>query len=134
MIKIEVTGNSTEELADKLLALSAVFGGKTVPAAVPSVEEKPKATKRTTPAKADEGKATDTPADTAEATGGATTTSTASAALDFDKDVAPVVIKVVGAKGKPFVTEILGQFGAGRASEVPEGQWGELLEALNAAL
>ena len=132
-IRIEVTGNSTEELADKLLALAAVFN-PTAQTAAPA-EDKPKRApakaKPETP-KAEEGK-TDTPAATEEATGAATTASAAqTAALDFDKDVAPVVIATVQAKGKPFVEGVLQQFGVERASQVPDGQLGEFLALLQA--
>ena len=53
-------------------------------------------------------------------------------ALDFDKDVGPVVVEAVTTHGREPVVAILNQFGAERASEVPEGQWAELVEALKA--
>jgi hypothetical protein len=51
--------------------------------------------------------------------------------LDFDKDVAPVVLNAVKVKGKPWVQEILSQFGVERASQVPDEQMSELLAAIN---
>ena len=55
-------------------------------------------------------------------------------ALDFDKDIAPLVLKVVAEKGKPVVQEILAQFGVERASQVPDEQLNELVSALQDAL
>ncbi len=57
----------------------------------------------------------------------------APAALDFDKDVAPTVLKLVRERGKPWVSAVLEQFGIQRASELPAERWGELLTALNDA-
>ena len=53
-------------------------------------------------------------------------------ALDFDKDVAPVVLGYVKSKGKPWVVAILNQFGVERASELPPEQFGELVDTLHA--
>lgn len=53
-----------------------------------------------------------------------------SKALDFDKDVAPAVLNAVHVKGKPWVQEILAQFGVERASQVPDERLGELVAAL----
>ena len=58
---------------------------------------------------------------------------TESAPLDFDKDVAPVVLGYVKSKGKPWVVGILAQFGVERASELPADRYGELVNALNDA-
>lgn len=56
-----------------------------------------------------------------------------STALDFDKDVAPVVLGFVRSKGKPWVQDILSQFGVQRASEVAPEQYGELVAAFQDA-
>lgn len=53
--------------------------------------------------------------------------------LDFDTDVAPIVLGVVRNKGKPFVVEVLSQFGVERASELKPEQYGELIAALTDA-
>ena len=58
--------------------------------------------------------------------------SASSATLDFDKDVAPVVLGYVKSKGKPWVVAILNQFGVERASELPPEQFGELVDTLHA--
>lgn len=51
--------------------------------------------------------------------------------LDFDKDVAPLVLGYVKSHGKPWVFEVLEQFGVTRASALPAERLGELVAALN---
>lgn len=139
-IKIEISAISIDELADKLLALGAKLSGITLcdPSALPTagdtpVAEKPKR-KPKPPLEAE------TAASTVAGTGSTTETETVAeevvepVSLSFETDIAPVVIKLVTAKGKPVVSAILDQFGAARASEVDETRWPELLELLNAAL
>jgi hypothetical protein len=52
--------------------------------------------------------------------------------LDFDKDVAPVVLNAVKVHTKEWVQEVLSQFGVARASQVPDEQLPELVAALRA--
>jgi hypothetical protein len=54
--------------------------------------------------------------------------------LDFDKDVTPVVLDAVKTKGKPWVQDILAQFGVERASQVPDERFGELVDMLKEGL
>lgn len=54
--------------------------------------------------------------------------------LDFDTDVAPLVLRVVKDKGKPVVQQILDQFGVERASLLDPARWPELVEQLEGAL
>ena len=56
------------------------------------------------------------------------------AALDFDTEVAPHVLELVKAKGKPAAQEILGQFGVEKASLLDPVRWPELVAALKGAL
>jgi len=144
-IKIEVTANSIDELADKLLALGTKLNGERVTLGgasftIPAVEDKPVKPKREAkkveeaplvanaaepPTASDAAeKASDVPSPAVEA----------AKPLDFDTDVAPVVIKLVTTKGKPAVSAILEQFGAARASEVDPASWPELLALLKAAM
>jgi len=58
----------------------------------------------------------------------------ASAELDFDLDVAPVVLRAVAAKGKPFVQDILSEFGSVRASQLDAALWPELITRLEAEI
>lgn len=54
--------------------------------------------------------------------------------LNFDTDVAPIVLQVVKDKGKPVVQEILEQFGVERASTLDPSRWPELVAQLKDAL
>ena len=152
-IKIEVTGGSIGEVADKLLAIGRSLQGAAVTfnQVMPEIEaaEKPKATRKTKKAEpeveqaaAEEPVGNDpaaTAADPSPPTTSEEVTSSASPAtspsepaLDFDKDVGPVVVEAVTTHGREAVVAVLNQFGAERASEVPESQWAELVEALKA--
>jgi len=140
-IKIEVTGESLTEVADKLLAIGNSLLGVNAPALEVKPTRKPAAKKEPV---ADVGEPSGAAATevTTESTSAeqrmeqsseastVATPSTDTKALDFDKDVAPVVISYVQSKGKPFVVGILEQFGVAKASELPEDRWGELLAAL----
>lgn len=114
-------------------------------------EAKPKRTRRTAEQiAADNAKEAEAAAGEPESAGraepepagksGETVTSSTTAAervtdavLDFDRDVAPVVLGYVRSKGKPWVMAILNQFGVERASELAPEQYGELVDALNDA-
>jgi hypothetical protein len=152
-IRIEVTGESLPEVADKLLAIGQRLRANDLQAAnlsqaevqdwTPAVEkakpsrkakvaEKPVAE----PEQEDAGKAqtgeAQSPAEPApepEVTAQSAEAS-ASEALDFDKDVAPVVIEAVQRTSREVVSETLSEFGAARASEVDEKLWPEMLERL----
>jgi hypothetical protein len=54
--------------------------------------------------------------------------------LDFNVDVAPVVIKAVEQHGKPLIVGVLEQFGAAKASEVDPARWPELVTAIYDAI
>lgn len=152
-IKIEVTGGSIGEVADKLLAIGHSLQGAAVTfnPVMPEIEaaEKPKATRKTKKAEPTEPEVVEqepvgndpaaTAADPSPLTTSEEVTSSASPAtspsepaLDFDKDVGPVVVEAVTTHGREAVVAVLNQFGAERASEVPESQWAELVEALKA--
>ena len=160
-IKIEVTGDSLAEVADKLLAignslrvtlsyaednanreaLQASRKGKTplkkepvAEVGEPSGQTVASGLTVSSSLGGTSSPAPDQPEDTSQSSA-ATSDDTTSPApnaktLDFDKDVAPVVISYVQSKGRPFVVGILEQFGVGKASELPEDRWGELLAAL----
>jgi len=57
----------------------------------------------------------------------------AAPALSFEKDVAPIVLRAVATKGKPFVEGIMTQFGVERASQLPAERWPELITHLEEA-
>lgn len=158
MYKIEITAETLAELTGKVTTLAAKLhtGAATErPAeqAQPVEAEKPKAKKAAK--KAEPEVAEEAPVDpTPEAPTGETaqpaepapepaapepTTSAPSAeasasepTLDFEKDVAPVVIEAVARVGREGVSSTLAEFGAERASEVDPSQYGELVKALEA--
>ena len=66
---------------------------------------------------------TDTPAPAASAS-----------ELDFELDIAPVVLRAVSSKGKPFVQDILSEFGSVRASQLAVDLWPELIARLEAEM
>lgn len=122
MIRLEITADTPADLKAQLAAL---LGG-TAPVAVTAEAAAPAAEKPKTTRKAAEPKAEVEQAPTEEQ---ADTTDK----LDFNTDVAPVVVATVEKFGKPVVVEVFAQFGVAKASEVPEAQWGELITALNDA-
>lgn len=157
--KIEITAASTAELAGKLMALAtSMVPNNIMPSTVadpvmPEVKDAAKPT-RSRKAKADDAASTATGSTTAPEDAPQPTAQPEivpadepetenvvvadpqpeAAALDFDKDVTPVVLKAVAAKGKPWVQEILSQFGVERASQIPDAQFGELIAAIEGGL
>lgn len=154
MIKIEVTGNSIAEVSDKLLAIGASLQGRVVVNHVgidqiaAKAEDKPtigtEAAKRTRKPKTPnaETQAAITEAETGETLKSETLAEAIGELnepeepkkLDFDTDVAPVVLRVVKDKGKPVAQEILSQFGVEKASNLDPSRWPELVAALQDAL
>lgn len=149
MIKIEVTGNSIGEVADKLLAIGGSLHGAAGAAPAPAAE-KPRKAKKVDPVMPEVAEMAAAPEPASEADTSTSevsetteqlssqpteTTPPASASeLDFDTDVAPVVLQVVKDKGKPVAEEILSQFGVAKASQLDPVQWPELVATLKAAL
>lgn len=140
MIKIEVTGNSIGEVADKLLSIGAsLLGSGTssepikVDPVMPEVAEMA-AENPTPPATTvkEQGSSSTTTAETS--TPAPAAPSATSEELNFETDVAPYVLQVVKEKGKPVAQEILSQFGVEKASTLDPAQWPELVEALKGAL
>lgn len=128
MIKIEVTGNSIPEVADKLLAIGASLQGITTTMSVEVAETAPppkpadNATEQAPPS-TPLAASTDTPAPAASAS-----------ELDFELDVAPVVLRAVSSKGKAFAQDILSEFGCARASQLAVDLWPELIARLEAEM
>jgi hypothetical protein len=125
MIKIEVTGNSILEVADKLLVLGAKLKGVT-PNAFPRGATKAEA-EGNAPKSAPVAEVTDSQPTTEEPT---PAPAASVSELSFETDVTPVVLAVVQTKGKPVVEEILAQFGVARASQLDPARWPELVAAL----
>ena len=155
--KIEINADSITELSGKLLALAAQMQAPPVDPVMPEVREttKVRGTTKAAAAKAEkpvevaeapvgEQSSSETSAVTPDTSSApeqpttppsSTTTSDAApepeapavVALDFEKDVAPLVLRAVAAKGKPWVQEVLAQFGVERASQVPDERLPELV-------
>jgi hypothetical protein len=147
MIKIEVTGNSIPEVADKLLAIGASLRASGTLAEVakealvdPTLNRPTSDASVTSP-----DTSSDTPRSVApksvpvaEAIESQPTTTEPSstpapAALDFDTDVAPHVLALVTRSGKPAAQDILSQFGVEKASLLDPARWPELVTALQDA-
>lgn len=116
MYKVEITAETLQELGQRLVHMGAAMQRDAAPQA------------RTAPVEAVVAPEAPAPAPEPEAA------PAAEPAVDFQKDIAPLVLRVVGAKGKPRVQEILDSFGADKASKVPEAQWSELHDLLQAEL
>ncbi len=134
MLTVKIEAESIEELADKLLAIGSRLSGGAQPVAEAPAKvtrkakpaEEPKAeTKPDENPKAEEPKAETKPTEEPKAEAGGT--------LDWDKDVAPVVLALVKEKGRDFVAKVLETFGVARAAQLPPERWQELLDALNDA-
>lgn len=161
MYKIEITAETLAELTGKVTTLAAkLHTGSTTEApryvgpltgeAEPEVTEKPKAKKAAkkveaevaeeapvdpTPVEAEkpaEPAPEPAPSTTADTNTAAPAPSASEPTLDFEKDVAPVVIEAVARVGREGVSSTLAEFGAERASEVDPSQYGELVKALEA--
>jgi len=146
MIKIEVTGNSIPEVADKLLAIGASLRASGTlaevakEAPVDPTLNRPTSDASVTSPDTSRGTYYPTPKSVpvAEATESQPTTTEASstpapAALDFDTDVAPHVLALVTRSGKPAAQKILSQFGVEKASLLDPARWPELVTALQDA-
>jgi hypothetical protein len=143
MIKIEVTGTSIGEVADKLLAIGASLqqsngvalfsaphpanDGVLVPDDV-----SPAALKEVEVEVAEQAAKDPTPEE--QTSGSELEPQTTGEPLNFELDVAPVVLRAVAAKGKPFVQDVLSEFGGARASDLDEALWPELVARLEAEM
>ena len=160
MIKIEVTGNTIPELADKLLAIGASLQNTITVYDTPARKTPPKKAE-VMPEVAEAAPVDPTPASNTGATtvGGlssqpttkepATTLAPASSAsedeelevvdlpidtLDFETVVRPLILKVVTARGKPVMEELLSRFGVAKASMIEPALLPELVGLCNEAL
>lgn len=115
MIRIEVTGASIPEVADKLIAIGRSLYNTAVNEA------------KTQAAIEDARKGETVKSETVEA---AIAELKEGPSLSFDKDVAPVVLRAVATKGKPFVENIMTEFGVERASQMDAARWPELIDRL----
>ena len=167
MIKIEVTGNSIPEVADKLLAigaslqrtdsnnsgvwwgvtdaphklaerLSAQLKAEVAEAApvdpTPALKSAPAATVTESQPTTTETSSTPAPAASASEDEELEVVDLPIAALDFETDVRPMVLKVVEVRGKPAMEEILSRFGVAKASMIDAALLPELVGIMQEAL
>lgn len=141
--RIEINADSLTELAGKVLALAAQLNSQSVDPVMPEVREasKPKKAKAekveeagNEPKSVPAAETIDSQPTTEEPSSTPAPAPSASEPLDFDKDVAPAVLALVAAKGKPAVQDILSEYGVERASQVDEDLWPELVATLRAAV
>lgn len=119
--KVEVTADSLSELAGKVLALAAQF--QVTQAEAPVAKAPARKVKAAEPAPEPVAPEPDPePAPEPEAP-----------ALDFDKDVAALVLESLAVKGRDVVSGVLSQFGVAKASQLDEKLWPELIAALKDA-
>jgi len=163
MIKIEVTGNSIGEVADKLLAIGASLRNSTgvwreATDAPHKLAERLSAQLQAAVAEAAPvdpipALKTVSVAEAAESlrTTAATSSTRAPAAsvsedeelevvdlpiatLDIEADVRPLILKVVTARGKPVMEELLSRFGVAKASQIEPALLPELVALMQEAL
>lgn len=138
MIKIEVTGNSIGEVADKLLAIGANLRGSAIVegarAAVNAMQAMGVAEAAPAPLPASPVEETASSSAEEKVSSGPTEATPPAGELNFDTDVAPFVLQVVKEKGKPVAQEILSQFGVEKASLLDPTLWPELVQQLKDAL
>lgn len=140
MYKVEVTGHTTAELAGKMMALAIAMNGNAVeaPAPVGTPTADPKVT--TSRKKADKVAEAPQPEPVAETPEDAPAEASqpepaAAEPLNFDRDVAPLVIRAVKERGKPWVADFLqSNFGVERASLVDDARMPELVAKVTEAL
>lgn len=120
--KIEVTADSLSELAGKVLALAAQF--QVTQAEAPVAKAPARKAKAAEPAPEPVAPEPD-PEPEAPAP--------EAPALDFDKDVAALVLESLAVKGRDVVSGVLSQFGVAKASQLDEKLWPELIAALKDA-
>jgi len=161
MIKIEVTGNSIGEVADKLLAIGHSLHNTAANAIDNSVREALQAKRDAAKVEVAEAAPVDPTlapksAPAAEATESQPTTKEASstpapatsvsedeelevvdlpiATLDIETDVRPLILSVVEKRGKPVMEELLSRFGVAKASQIEPALLPELVALMQEAL
>lgn len=145
MYKIEITAETLAELAGKAMSLAAKLNTGTateaptqlrITAAGDLVREvaEPAPVDPTPAPKSAPAVATSESPQTTEEPSTTRAPATSASELDFDTDIAPLVLQVVKDKGKPVAQNILSQFGVEKASNLDPSRWPELVAALQDAL
>lgn len=145
-IKIEVTGESIAEVADKLLAIGGSLQGRAIttapsedtpekPAEKPKPAPKPKAVKEAPKEDVGEPAPTATEAASTKTEKSEESPATASPAAtevpDYDSVVSPLVLETVKRVGRDPVVALISEFGAAKAAEIPDNQLADFVSRLN---
>jgi hypothetical protein len=159
MIKIEVTGNSIGEVADKLLAIGASLQNtitvydtparKTPPKkaeVMPEVAEAAPVDPTLAPKSAPVAEVSESQPTTTEPSSTPAPAASVSedeelevvdlpiATLDIEADVRPLILSVVEKRGKPVMEELLSRFGVVKASHIEPALLPELVALMQEAL
>ena len=154
MIKIEVTGNSIPEVADKLIAIGkSLHNGATtwgeptdapqklqaklaaeLEATMPELRDEIVFEPSVGNAPSEAASSGETEASQTAPSGAEPETPTTGEPPNFELDVAPVVLRAVALKTKSFVQDVLSEFGSARASELDPARWPELIARLEAEM
>ena len=134
--RIEITADSLAELAGRVAALAVQLQASAAPLAyvAPVVVRDPTPAKTAAKKIAAQMAAAEPVAEPVAEDAAPEVRENPVAALDFDTEVAPHVLELVKAKGKPAAQEILSQFGVEKASLLDPVRWPELVAALKGAL
>jgi len=137
MIKIEVTGNSLGEVADKLLAIGSSLlasDHQRIRAKGAYAEARFTKVELAEVAKAAPVDPTPAPAASVSEDEELEVVDLPIATLDFETVVRPLVLKVVEVRGKPVMEEMLSRFGVAKASLIEPALLPELVALCNEAL
>jgi len=147
MIKIEVTGNSIPEVADKLLAIGASLrasaavetprGATKEEASVGNAPQKSNTSKSVPPAEVTESQQTTTAPSSTPAPAASVSEELEVVDLPIaapEVNLRDLVLSVVEKRGKPVMEEILSRFGVPKASMVGPERLPELIALCNEAL
>jgi hypothetical protein len=155
MIKIEITGHSTVELADKMLGIAGsllatdyrrIYAARQALEAKVEVAEAAPVDPTPAPKSAPVAEASESQPTTEEPSSTPAPAASVSedeelevvdlpiATLDFETVVRPLVLKVVEVRGKPVMEEMLSRFGVAKASMIEAALLPELVSLCNEAL
>jgi len=158
MIKIEVTGSSIPEVADKLLAIGhSLYSKAVLPIAnggtgaqtleeVMEVAEAAPVDPTPAPKSAPVAEVSESQPTTTEPSSTAAPAASVSedeelevvdlpiATLDIETDVRPLILSVVEKRGKPVMEELLSRFGVAKASQIEPALLPELVALMQEAL
>jgi hypothetical protein len=148
MIKIEVTGNSIPEVADKLLAIGASLRSTAMPVVdaskaaadaavgdiVREVAEAAPVDPTPAPKSAPVAEVSESQPTTTEPSSTPAPAASAFEPLNFETQVAPVVLLFVQKRSKEETSKILAEFGVERASMLDPALWPELVARLEAEM